>query len=393
MSKTQEGYLLIADITGYTMYLSQSELDHAEGTLAALLELLVDHTRPPLVISRLAGDAVISYGLRDNFFQGQTFLEMIENTYVTFRKAIERMALNNTCQCNACANVSSLDLKFFVHFGTFARQRISDHDELVGSDVNLIHRLLKNQVSEITGSRAYTLYTEAAIRQLGLEGLSTAMTPHAEAYEHLGEVNTWIQDMHPIWSKKRDATRISIPPERINLQVEAEIAMSPERVWDYLIQTEFRKTLLGSDRQEITHLAHGRIGQGSVYQCYHGDQLIPQTILEWQPFERIVTQDLVPIPFPNTYALLETNLIPTGAGTRLTQAFSKATGPWLGRAFCDLVLRMSAARRKKDIEAFKAQIEADLAAHDSSLEAAQAFSPETIHAAAAASFQDLPDGP
>ena len=32
------GTLLIADITGYTMYLSQSELDHARETLQAWLE-------------------------------------------------------------------------------------------------------------------------------------------------------------------------------------------------------------------------------------------------------------------------------------------------------------------------------------------------------------------
>jgi hypothetical protein len=168
MAKTQEGYILVADISGYTMYLSKSELEHAEATLTALLNLLVEHTPPPLVISQLEGDAVFSYGLRENFFQGQTFIELIEDTYIAFRKAIERMVLNNTCQCNACANISNLDLKFFLHFGTFAIQRIRDHDELVGSDVLLIHRLLKNHVQEKTGLQAYCLYTEAAINQLGL---------------------------------------------------------------------------------------------------------------------------------------------------------------------------------------------------------------------------------
>jgi hypothetical protein len=97
MSKTPEGYLLIADITGYTRYLSESELEHAQETLTALLELLVENTRPPLVISRLAGYAVISYGLREDFFQGQTLIEKIEDTCVTFRKAIERLVLNNGC--------------------------------------------------------------------------------------------------------------------------------------------------------------------------------------------------------------------------------------------------------------------------------------------------------
>src|SRR5512134_884988 len=136
MSETQEGYLLIVDITGYTQYLSASELEHAQETLTVLLKLLVEHTRPPLVISRLEGDAVISYGLHLNFFQGQTFIEVVEDIYVSFCKAIERMVLNNTCRCNACANIANLDLKFFIHYGAFALQRIRDREELVGSDVN-----------------------------------------------------------------------------------------------------------------------------------------------------------------------------------------------------------------------------------------------------------------
>ena len=130
MSKTHEGYLLIAHITGYTRYLSESELEHAQDTLTALLELLVENTGPPLVISRLAGDAVISYGLRENFFHGQTLIEKIEDTYVAFRKTIERLVLNNTCKCNACANISNLDLKFFIHYGTFGIQRISESEAM-----------------------------------------------------------------------------------------------------------------------------------------------------------------------------------------------------------------------------------------------------------------------
>ena len=126
----QRGFILIADITGYRAYLNDSELEHAQGTLTELLELLIDHTRSPLIISRLEGDAVISYGFEAGFVSGQTLLETIENTYVDFRKAIELMVLNNSCQCNACANVSSLDLKFFVHFGSFVLQKIGDHDEL-----------------------------------------------------------------------------------------------------------------------------------------------------------------------------------------------------------------------------------------------------------------------
>jgi uncharacterized protein YndB with AHSA1/START domain len=361
MSTLQEGYLLIADITGYTLYLSESELEHAEQTLTALLEILVEHTRPPLIISRLEGDAVISYGLHENFFKGQTFIELIENTYVAFRKTIERLVLNTTCKCKACANISSLDMKFFIHYGTFAIQHIGRHDELVGSDVNLIHRLLKNRVHEMTGFRAYTLCTDAAVRQLGLEEMTDTMQPHTERVEHLGDVKVWVQDMHPVWEGKRATSQVTIPPNQIISQGEIEIGMSPERLWDYLTQPDFRNTLVMSDRQEILNRENGRIVPGSVYQCYHGDKIIPQTILEWQPFKRIVIQQRMAIPIPDTTILSESRLVPTETGTCLIQSASKAKGPLFGRLLVRLMLPMMAKNLENATLRFKQQIENDLA--------------------------------
>jgi hypothetical protein len=52
--------------------------------------------------------------------------------------------------------------------------------------------------------------------------------------------------------------------------------------------------LIGSDRMEIANRAEGRIAPGSVYQCYHGDKLVPQTVLEWQPFELMLIQERPP---------------------------------------------------------------------------------------------------
>lgn len=361
MSKTREGYLLIADITGYTRYLNESELEHAQETLTALLELLVENTRPPLVISRLAGDAVISYGLRKGFLQGQTFIEKIEGTYVAFRKALERMVLNNTCQCNACANISSLDLKFFIHYGTFGIQRISDYDELIGSDINLLHALLKNSVTEETGFLAYALYTDTAIHRLNLEDLGEAMTPHNETYEHLGEVKVLVQDMHPVWEKKRSAAAVAYPYDRILDRFEVYIGLPQERVWDYLIQPEFRNTLIGSDRMEIANRAQGRIAPGSIYQCYHGDKLVPQTILEWQPFERMIVKELTPvgtsISFINEYLLDSTN-----GGTRLTKTISRPIGPIIGRILFRLLSPIFRPTVNRAMDAFARQIESDFRA-------------------------------
>lgn len=389
MSKTREGYFLIADITGYTRYLNESELEHAQETLAALLELLIENTGPPLVISRLAGDAVISYGLRGDFFQGQTFIEKIEDIYVAFRKAIERLVLNNTCRCNACANISTLDLKFFIHYGTFVIQRISNYNELVGSDVNLLHRLLKNSVTQTTGIRAYALYTDAAIRMLEAADLIETMTPHHETYEHLGEVKLWVQDMHPVWEKRRSTTAVTFQPERIWSKFEVDIGMPRERVWDYLIQAEYRKTLIGSDRIEIANRSNGRIAPGSIYQCYHGDKMVPQTILEWQPFESMIVQELSPM-LPDVSAISEYRLDSVEGGTRLTKTSTMPSGPLLGRILINLMTPVFKPIVMRAFETFKHQIESDYRAHAETLEEEVEFPNEQIRKSAADSLRAYP---
>jgi hypothetical protein len=338
MAKTENGYFFIADITGYTMYLNQSELEHAHEVLQTLMELLIKQTRPPLIISRLAGDAVISYGLRDNFLAGQTFIEMIEDTYAAFRSAINLMVLNNTCQCNACANIGNLDLKFFVHYGAFTRQRLDAHDELLGADVILIHRLLKNSVTEKTGCRAYALYTDAAIKQLGIEEVCAAMTAHEEVYEHLGTVPLWVQDLAPVWQAKGEAFRIEIPDDQAVVRESAEFAVPREALWDMLSDPKYRSPFLDAVKQNILHRQRGRIAPGSQFQCFHGNgRITTQTVLEWRPFEQMTTEDTTPVP--KTTVLINFQLEPAAAGTRLTATMSQARGPWLNRKVCDAVAR------------------------------------------------------
>ena len=156
---TQLGFLIISDISGYSAYLNESELEHARDSLTDLIKILIHHTRSPLVLSKLEGDAVFSYTPAGNFLTGQTFLELIEVTYVAFRKALDLMVLNTTCSCNACRNLPNLDLKIFAHYGEFSIQDFGDIKELVGPDVNLVHRLTKNKIVETTGLAAYAAYT------------------------------------------------------------------------------------------------------------------------------------------------------------------------------------------------------------------------------------------
>jgi hypothetical protein len=356
MSQEKRAFLCVADITGYTGYLNESELEHAKGTLTHLLGLLVDHAGPPMQISKLEGDAVFSYAFEQAFTDGRTFLDLIEGTYVAFRRAIDLMVLNNTCGCNACANVSSLDLKFVIHFGSFLFQRIGGHDELFGPDINLVHRLLKNTVTDRTGLRAYCLYTGPAWERLGLQDV-TSLVDHEEDVPDFGRLKTYVQDLGEVY-RQSPRPGITLDDSQLLLTQQADVPMSPAVLWDYLSSPAFRNLLIGAEKVEITDRVGGRLGVGSVYQCYHGDRVTPQTILEWEPFTKVVTEDSFPKPMAGS-GLVVTILEETPLGTRLTRQWGGFKGPrWTETLFRmgAVFIRKMAAR---SLDSFVAAITED----------------------------------
>ena len=113
------GYLLIADISGYTAFLTSSEQDHANPILQSLLTSLVEQVGEPLHFWRMDGDAVLAYSTIREFPSGEVFLSICENFYNAFATRQRDIIANTTCPCRACANVENLDLKVIAHYGSF----------------------------------------------------------------------------------------------------------------------------------------------------------------------------------------------------------------------------------------------------------------------------------
>jgi hypothetical protein len=66
--------------------------------------------------------------------------------------------------------------------------------DLLGNDVTLIHRLLKNGVSESTVWKGYALFTDIALEQMKCSRKDYFR--RCETYEHLGEVEIYCIDLH-----------------------------------------------------------------------------------------------------------------------------------------------------------------------------------------------------
>jgi hypothetical protein len=193
-SKTQKGYLVLADISGYTLFLAETELEHADIAISHLLEAIVGKLSSILTVAKLEGDAVFAYIEESKLPDGKTLLDLIDHTYLAFRNQANELSLKSTCPCRACRAIPSLDLKFMVHHGDFLLQQVAGIKDLLGTDVNLVHRLLKNHVAESTGWRGYALFTDQGLEHMQVKEKS--FIQQTESYEHLGEVKTHVLDMH-----------------------------------------------------------------------------------------------------------------------------------------------------------------------------------------------------
>ncbi len=60
----REGPLVLADISGYTAFVAETELEHSRAILNELLEMLVRATARHLRIGQIEGDAIFGVGER-----------------------------------------------------------------------------------------------------------------------------------------------------------------------------------------------------------------------------------------------------------------------------------------------------------------------------------------
>jgi hypothetical protein len=325
VEKSINGYLFITDITGYTAYLNHSELDHAQDSLKSILNTLIEETKLPLLISRLEGDAIVSYAPEKGLLQGQTLVDMVEKTYIAFRRALELMVLNTSCTCRACGNLPNLDLKFFVHFGSFAFHQLASYTELIGNDVNTIHRLTKNTITEKTGIKAYVLYTEAAIEALRLPEMVNELTPHLDEYDHIGKIQSYIGDMHPLWEREKDSRKLAVTAADAGTVLEMNIPLEPARFWDYITLPENYALINSSTSVEHQNLKNGRVRPGSMLVCAHGKSISRLTIIDWQPFKQFTVSSEVP-NYKGTTVKTTYTLEPSISGTKLSMLFGKIEG-------------------------------------------------------------------
>jgi hypothetical protein len=316
----ERGCLVLADFSGYTEYLIGSELEHAHGVVSDLIEVVVRNVRPVLQVSKLEGDGVFAYVIAGSYGPS-TLLDTIEQTYFAFRTRIRDVVHATSCICRACERIPMLDLKFFVHDGTFVRSKVGRGEELVGGDVVVVHRLAKNSAAEALGARGYVLFTDACVRALGLDPEALELQSHVERYEDIGEVQCWLDNLDRRWRFEQERNRVYVPAKSASFEHVLQTTAEPAIAWEWLTSPARRVLWQADGIDAVT--PGGRLRPGASNHCVHGGDVVVEEIADWRPFRYFTMR----YQFPEVGAMLwTTELEPDDGGTVIRWRGERVSG-------------------------------------------------------------------
>ncbi len=288
LTQTESGCLLLADISGYTRYLQATELEHAQDVLADLLETLVATLAPTFTLSKLEGDAAFAYA-RDGSVSPTIILDTVEAGYFAFKRRLRDIDNATSCECDACVLIPQLDLKYFVHHGEFGVRRIAGTEELTGTDVILVHRLMKGDAGSAFGQPAYAVYTARTFEEFGMNAEILGFVKFTENVSDVGEVEVYVADLANRWAFELERNRVYITETDADLSETRQFAAPKEAVWEY-ITNPAKRALWNASIDSFEQQTPGRIQVGTVNHCMHGPDLIIEHIADWQPFSYLTTE-------------------------------------------------------------------------------------------------------
>lgn len=140
-----QGLLFIPDISGFTRFINETEIEHSRLIIQELLEGLINANEIGLEVSEIEGDAILFY----KFGQPpsiDTLYKQVEKMFCDFHKNLIAYDARKYCQCKACLSAAELTLKIITHYGEFTGYNVKTFNKLIGKDVIVAHQLLKNDI-------------------------------------------------------------------------------------------------------------------------------------------------------------------------------------------------------------------------------------------------------
>lgn len=141
------GLIFIPDISGFSRFIAQTEIEHSRLIIQELLETLINANNTDLRISEIEGDAILFYKFGD-LPDLEGLYRQVERMFRAFHSNLIAYDLRRYCRCKACASAISLTLKVITHYGEFTGYTVQAFNKLIGNDIIVAHELLKNDIEK-----------------------------------------------------------------------------------------------------------------------------------------------------------------------------------------------------------------------------------------------------
>lgn len=143
----KRGLLFIPDISGFTRFVNENEIDHSRMIIQELLDVLIDANQIGLEISEIEGDAILFYKYGESP-QLEELYKQVEKMFCQFHRHLIAYEHRRYCQCKACISAIDLTLKVITHYGEFTGYNVKNFNKLIGKDIIVAHQLLKNDIEQ-----------------------------------------------------------------------------------------------------------------------------------------------------------------------------------------------------------------------------------------------------
>lgn len=189
--------IFIPDISGFTDFVNETAIEHSQHIISELLEIIINANTLNFEISEIEGDAVLFY--KKNAIPKFTdIFEQSKEMFLRFHTHLQEIERSNVCQCGACRTASKLSLKFIAHLGDIKEVSVKQFNKLIGSDLILAHRILKNSIE----SKEYLLITDKYFEDSPDELKSldhwATIKSNSEEIDKFGTVTSKYIDFHPL---------------------------------------------------------------------------------------------------------------------------------------------------------------------------------------------------
>jgi hypothetical protein len=178
--------ILIPDISGFTEFMTSTELGHASHAINMLIDAMVKAVDEEYEVSEIEGDAVLLIK-KGSAPSQKEILETCLKIFNAFHFQRKWMQQHHVCPCGACESIINLTLKFVAHHGPVAEIKVGRFVKQSGTEMIVAHRLLKNSIA----SNEYLLVTEKLLQHapgpVEIDEMEWASS--SEEYASIGKVD------------------------------------------------------------------------------------------------------------------------------------------------------------------------------------------------------------